>query len=168
VELVGQIGGTISAVAVEGSYAYVGVGPRLVVLDISDPTHPAFVGQTGVLPGIADVAVSASTAYVADGDAGLRVVDVSNPATPTELGFYDTPGYARGVVVSGSTAYVADRGIFDGSQRVGSGLRVVDVGNPASPTEIGYYATAGGLGVWPWPAARPTWPMGMLACGWWM
>ena len=39
-QLVEQIGGSTYAVAVQGNYAYVGVGPRLVILDISDPTHP--------------------------------------------------------------------------------------------------------------------------------
>ena len=37
IELVGQIGGETNAVAVQGSYAYVGVGPRLVVVDVSSP-----------------------------------------------------------------------------------------------------------------------------------
>ncbi|MCX6376827.1 MAG: hypothetical protein NTU88_12480, partial [Armatimonadetes bacterium] len=36
-ELVGQWGGPSYAVAISGSKAYVGVGPRLFVLDISNP-----------------------------------------------------------------------------------------------------------------------------------
>ncbi|MBC8254828.1 MAG: hypothetical protein H8E35_12500 [Ardenticatenia bacterium] len=138
-EVVGQIGGPVYAVAVQGNYAFVGIGPRLVVLDISDSMHPAFVGQTGVLPG--------SVSAVADGtNGGLRVVDVSDPASPSELGFYYTPGSAAAVAVSGSMAYVADAGSWDGSQYVGSGLRVVDVSNPASPTELGFYDTPGDAG----------------------
>ena len=67
VELVGQIGGATSAVAVEGRYAYVGVGPRLVILDMADPARPTAVGQSAVLPGvIRGVAVAGSYAYVAD------------------------------------------------------------------------------------------------------
>ncbi|MFZ1599408.1 MAG: hypothetical protein WAW26_26465, partial [Anaerolineae bacterium] len=50
IELVGQIGGSILAVEVHGNYAYVGVGPRLVITNVSDPAHPAFVGQGPVLP----------------------------------------------------------------------------------------------------------------------
>ncbi|MGQ9854480.1 MAG: hypothetical protein ACUVTG_13900, partial [Candidatus Oleimicrobiaceae bacterium] len=42
VSLVGHIGGSTFAVAVQGGYAYIGVGPRLVILNISDPAHPAF------------------------------------------------------------------------------------------------------------------------------
>jgi len=83
VELVGQIGGLTLAVAVQGRYAYVGVGPRLVVVDVGDPARPVEVGQTGVLPGVVqDVAVSGSYAYVADWDGGLRVIDVSDPSSP--------------------------------------------------------------------------------------
>ncbi|MFN3929222.1 MAG: carboxypeptidase regulatory-like domain-containing protein, partial [Thermoflexus sp.] len=109
VELVGQIGGAVKAVAVRGGYAYIGVGPRLVILDISNPAQPAVIGQTAVLPGVvADVAVAGSYAYVADREGGLRIVDVSDPAAPREVGFYDTPGYAGDVAVVGSYAYVAD------------------------------------------------------------
>ena len=117
--------------AVQGRYAYVGVGPRLLVVDVGDPTRPVAVGRTGVLPGVVrGVAVSGAYAYVANWAGGLRVIDVSNPSSPREVGAYDTPGDALGVAVSGAYAYVA----------AGS-LRVVDVSNPASPREVGAYDT---------------------------
>ncbi|RMF54336.1 MAG: T9SS C-terminal target domain-containing protein [Calditrichaeota bacterium] len=52
--------------------------------------------------------VSGSQAYVADGEAGLRIIDVNDPSAPVEVGFYDTGGEAWGVYVSGNLAYVAD------------------------------------------------------------
>jgi hypothetical protein len=48
--LVDQIGGEVTAVAARGDYAYVGIGPRLVVLDVRDPTQPRKVGETEPLP----------------------------------------------------------------------------------------------------------------------
>jgi hypothetical protein len=51
VELIGQIGGSTYAVAVQGNYAYIGVGPHLVILNIANPALPYIVGQTRVLPG---------------------------------------------------------------------------------------------------------------------
>jgi hypothetical protein len=103
VELVGQIGGGAYAVAVRGDYAYMGVGPRLAILNVANPAQPAVIGQTGVLPGIVyGVAVSRTTAYVATGRSGLRIINLSDPAQPTETGFNDTPGYAFGVAVSAS------------------------------------------------------------------
>lgn len=66
VELVAQIGGITYAVAVQGGYAYLGVGPRLVVLDILNPANPTRVGQTELLSGVVeDVFLSGPYAYVA-------------------------------------------------------------------------------------------------------
>jgi hypothetical protein len=49
-KLVGQVGGPTQAVAVQGNYAYVGVGLRLVVLDVSNPTALREVGTTAPFP----------------------------------------------------------------------------------------------------------------------
>ena len=54
--------------------------------------------------------------------------------TPALVSNYDTPGYAFGVKVVGTLAYVADHS---------SGLRILDVSNPAAPVEVGSYATPG-------------------------
>lgn len=47
-----QIGGISYAVTISGTLAYAGTGPRLAVLDVSNPAQPALRGQTGVLPGV--------------------------------------------------------------------------------------------------------------------
>jgi hypothetical protein len=93
-------------------------------------------------------------AYVADGEEGLRILDVSVPASPTEVGFYDTPGTAQGVSLTGVPlmdlgsasglsgellaghvyAYVAD---------AWSGVRIVDVSDPSTPVEVGFYDAPG-------------------------
>lgn len=137
VELVGQVGGPVFAVAVQGNYAYLGVGPRLTVLDVSDPSRPAVVGQSKVLPEIVrDVFVAGPYAYVVGWHWGIRVLDISNPATPIEVGAYQTPGAAEAVYVAGHYAYVAAQT---------AGLRVIDVSDPAAPVEVGAYETGGRL-----------------------
>ncbi|MDO9027212.1 MAG: hypothetical protein Q7U87_04955, partial [bacterium] len=50
------------------------------------------------------------------------------------VGVYDTPGFAWAVAVSGNYAYVADGD---------SGLRIINISNPASPTETSCYDTPG-------------------------
>jgi hypothetical protein len=128
-KIVGQVGGLTSGVAVSGGYAYVGVGLRLVVLDVSNPTDLREVGVTQPFPHfVEDIAISGTLAYVAAGGAGLRVVDISNPASPTEIGAWDSRGYSGGVAVTGTTVYLAD-GPY--------GLRVVDVSKPSQPIEVG-------------------------------
>jgi hypothetical protein len=82
-ELLAQMGGSTWAVAVQGGYAYVGIGPRLTVLYAADPAHSTLVGQTDVLPAVVKgVVVAGGYAYVADAESGLRVVDVMDPAAP--------------------------------------------------------------------------------------
>ncbi|TAK28763.1 MAG: hypothetical protein EPO21_22325 [Chloroflexota bacterium] len=135
VTFVDQIGGTVAAVAVNGNRAYVGMGARLVILDLTAPTAPAMLGQTGLLPRpIEGLTVSDRYAYVADGPAGLRVIDVSDPARPAEVGSYQTPGEALGVVVQGGRAYVSAST---------AGLQVLDVSDPAHPIYAGSYDTQG-------------------------
>jgi hypothetical protein len=128
-KMVGQIGGPTQGIAVQGGYAYVGVGMRLVVLDVSNPSDLREVGATQPFSqAVEDVALSGTLAYVAAGGAGLRVIDVSDPALPTEIGAWDSRGYAQGVAVAEAIAYVAD-GPY--------GLRLVDISKPSQPMELG-------------------------------
>jgi parallel beta-helix repeat protein len=127
--LIGQIGGPTQAVATLGKYDYVGVGLRLIVLDVSDPTSPYEVGSSAPFSDfVRDIAVSGTVAYVAAGGAGLRVLDVSDPTRPAEIGSLQSRGYAEGVAVSGTTVCLA-HGPY--------GLRVIDVSNPRNPAQVG-------------------------------
>lgn len=133
-EPVGQIGGPTQVVAIEGDHAYVGIGLRVEVLDISDLTNPQQIGSTQMLYGfITDITIADSYAY-ATIEKGLWIIDISDPTHPNEVGFLRMPGYAEGVIVVGNYAYVAAGG---------AGLRVVNVSNPAHPKEIGYTYTQG-------------------------
>ena len=135
--LVGQEGGESYAVALGGTNAYLGVGPRVVVVNIANPAAPVRSGQSAPLPDIVQgLTASANAVYVADGESGLKIIDVTNPASPQLRGSLDTPGWAQNVALSGSTAYIADRT---------GGLRIVDVSNPLAPVELAAM-TAAALG----------------------
>jgi len=133
--LVGQIGGVSNAVFVRGDLAYIGEGPRLVILDTSTSPTPTLISKTDPFPGLVEgLYISGTYAYVAASGAGLRVIDISDPITPFEVGSYDTPGKASAVHVSGFYAYVAD---------VVMGLRVIDISDPIAPSEVGSYDPGG-------------------------
>ena len=169
VDLVAQLGESAYAVAVEGNYAYLGVGPRLEVIDISNPTNPSRIGQSEPLPRmIYDVFIVGSTAYVANESSGLYIFDISDPTNPQIADSVDTPGFAVRVFVQGDLAYVADgnslqivdlsaTSLIGSIQTSGdvcdvyvagshayvadgnSGLIVIDVANPAHPDVVGFY-----------------------------
>jgi hypothetical protein len=116
-------------VAVDGQYAYLAAaGSGLLVVDISDPVHPAEVGSYDT-PGYSyGIGKAGDMVYIADGWGGVRVVGVGNPAQLTEIASYDTPGWAFDVIVVDSKAYVAD---------TFAGLHVLDVSDPVHPVELG-------------------------------
>lgn len=125
---VGHLGGRMNVVAVHEGYAYLGVGPELVIWDVTNPAQPAHVGATLLPQEITDVEIAGSLAYVlAD---GLRIVDVSDPAAPQEIGFYQTPEYTHSLAVVNNKVYlVAHRGLW-----------IVDVSDPTAPLELGFCA----------------------------
>lgn len=138
IELLSQIGGSASAVTIEGNYVYVGMGSRLFIFDIvSNQPDPLLVGQTDILPGdVMEVAVTSGYAYVAtndgSGNSPLVIIDISDSSNPFLVGNYDTLGSVENLVISGSYAYIAD-GV--------DGLRILDISNPAHLTEVGFYDT---------------------------
>jgi T5SS/PEP-CTERM-associated repeat protein len=140
IELTAQWGGPARAAAVAGDLAYIGIGHRLVVLDCSDPGHPALLGQTDTLPGpISGIAVADNYACVTFWGE-LWVFDVSTPAAPEPAGSLVIGGEARNVLVSGNLAYVAD-GAGDAGNP--GGLKIVDITDPHSPSLLGGLDTAG-------------------------
>lgn len=82
------------------------------------------------------VFIDSGKAYIADGDAGLRVVDLSDPDDPRVIGTMDTPGSALSVVVRSGIAYVADDR---------SGLEMIDVADPAHMAILGTYGSTGSV-----------------------
>jgi hypothetical protein len=137
VAVLGQIGGALGRPAIQGNDAYVGAGPRLQVVDLSDPSTPRLLGQSAAGRfALAAVAVQGRYAYAAAGASGLRVFDVGDPTRPAEVASYAPPGAFQAIAVQANRVYLS-----------GSGLRIIDVSDPIHPTELGAHLGAGGLAV---------------------
>jgi hypothetical protein len=135
-QMLSQSGGSSYSVAVQGRYAYLGIGPRLEVLDLVNPSQPIRVWQSSILPGIVyDVTVSGHNLYLADSDGGLIIMDISNPIRPIIISFKKTVETAWNVAVSGQYAYLAA-----GSD----GLVIYNVSDPTTPIEVGSYQPPAG------------------------
>ena len=149
-------------------------GAKLQIINISNPANPTNVASCNTPGWANSVTVLGRYAYVANGSQGLSIVDVNDPTAPVILGWVDTPGTARAVAVVGTFAYVADynylqivdvsnptapviRGsiavralavkVQDGTAYVaaaGTGLVIIDVRNPATPTLLATLPPTGG------------------------
>ncbi len=166
-----QLGGEISAICQHDRFVYLGVGPRVLVIDVSEPHDPRVIGRTPPFDDlVSQVACRGAHLVVANGRAGLRIIDVSNPATPHEVAQAILTAPARRVTIAGERAFV----IVAGSAN--SGLQVLDVAAPTNPRKLGYlpipavsinalavsgdyaFVAAGETGVWIIDVSNPSRP----------
>jgi hypothetical protein len=136
------------SVFVSGDYAYISNNQQVTIVDVSDPTTPVFKSNVPV-QGV--VSVSGNYAYVASGvgTGTLQIFDISDRTSPAQKGsLVDGTGGAilktpTSVYVSGNYAYITS---YSSGVAPMSGLEIVDVTNPASPTHVSFYLGSWGTG----------------------
>ena len=85
----GQIGGITNGLAARGDFVYIGVGPRLVILDMTRPDNPRRIGLSAPIlmdrAGIGDVHVAGKYAFVAEVIGGMDMFIFSLPNMATSV-----------------------------------------------------------------------------------
>lgn len=125
------------------SFAYVGAGEVLKVVDVSDRADPVVVESLVLSKEITTIVARRNLVYVWTVDGTLRVIDVRDPNNPLEIGSLAGEG-ATGCVdveISGNVAVVSSHSVFGGDSPVPR-IRLIDLSDPFEPTEI---TTYGGL-----------------------
>lgn len=117
------------AVDARDSLAVFGRGREVVVVNVSDPSHPRVLGSVPLPGDVRDVVLRDNHVYAAADSGGLQIINLSSLAVIGSIPFADR---ASGVDVLASVAYVAARS---------KGLRIIDVSDPGSPSEIGHIIT---------------------------
>ncbi|HIC68474.1 MAG TPA: hypothetical protein EYO90_02970, partial [Candidatus Latescibacteria bacterium] len=111
------------------------------ILDISDPSNPLELSKfTDNLPfGVHNCFIAGDLVYLVGNLVGLRIVDISDPRAPFEIGHWEIPeseqeefsfASLHDLSVSGDRAYLA---------YAEAGLRILDVSDPRTPTQISAY-----------------------------
>ena len=120
-------GGQVDEAKIVGNKIFLAsITTGLVVLDISTPTNPTFVGSSDAFDA-RDVAVSGIYAYVTDLKNGLKVFDISDPSNPTMVSNVDNSTQnLYGIEIYEDKAFLSAQ----------DGLDVFDISTPASPIEI--------------------------------
>ncbi len=123
-------------VEVSGSYAYLGVGSRLSIVNVSNATNPYEVSYCSVHETIVGIDIIGNYAYVITVDEGLRIIDISDKSSPYIVGSLDMSGsgYGMSITVVGNYAYIGYES---------EGLRIVNVSNKTNPYEVGQYDSPG-------------------------
>ena len=121
------------SVTLSGNYAYLaggGSGATMTIFDISNQAKPILKSYITLL-GSYQIAVQGNYAYVpSSGGFVLYVVNISDPTNPTVTGSVNigsASGSLYSCVVSGNYCYISTQS---------KGLTVIDVTNPAAPTQV--------------------------------
>jgi hypothetical protein len=117
-----------------GSYAN-----GLIILDVTDPDHPAFLSRIYCGGGgFGEIEVAQGYAYLADGHAGLQVIDVHDPEHPAIVGNYHEEGSITQVDVEGNLAFLTNTQT--------GGVTILDISQPTSPQPVYSFPPSSGGG----------------------
>jgi hypothetical protein len=131
----GSTGRAAVGICISETHAYLAsFDAGLTVMDISNPRSPSFRGQVAMPDYARKVAVANGHAYVTVPNHGLQIVNVSDPTHPTLEGEFGSGEYFSDVAAEGNNVFVVGSGV----------LRILDVTNPVSPVQIGFYDPEGG------------------------
>jgi hypothetical protein len=125
-------------VTATGHRLYMSTPRGLVVIDVSDPTHPRIVGEltNGFLRNPRCIAIQFRYGFITDDD-GLKIVDLTEPTRPIPLSRSTLRlNHAGRLYVARTYAYVAN-----GPE----GLAIVDIENPERPRLDQMFNGAGAL-----------------------
>jgi hypothetical protein len=124
--LLDYIPSAMTTLAVQGNYAYVGAGPSLLVIDLSDPAHlrrvayrllPAMAKQVAVSPGRVYVLTDKDTLHADDNQ--IFIFNIANPEKPELIGNFGPANIF-------TFAAAGTRLILGGSD----GVSILDVSDP--------------------------------------
>jgi hypothetical protein len=119
---------------VRDTLAYVPLFQRFKILNVSNPSSPQLTGICSTVQGGEDIFIKDTFAFIIEGRI-FQPIKINNPAAPESLPRYWLPDVATAwtLFIQDTFAYIADGD---------SGLRILNISNPATPFEAGYLLTS--------------------------
>ncbi len=116
----------MSDVEVRDSLAYCSMYNGLMILNVSNPSHPVMVKHLYLPEGPAmDIELAGNYIYLVDWECAFYVIDISNPAAPEIAGKYISPAGGHGIDIRDTLAFVAY-----GHAYADIGLMILNIKNP--------------------------------------
>lgn len=107
VQIAAQVGGEVTDIEINGTYAYLAVGPRLVVMDLSNPDILQVATMSDLLPGLGKaLAIEGQQLCWVSDNGHLLVFTLDDPTKPSLLGQYEVPQKADEIVIKDGIAWV--------------------------------------------------------------
>lgn len=125
---------------VQGSYAYLALGTRLQILDVSHPTDLQVVGELDVSAEVTDIEVLGDRLYLTN-SIGMHIINIANPARPYPLGIFATPSPQPypGFDAIEATEEAVYLSLNASSTSLDYRIALIDVRDPYHPVQVGEY-----------------------------
>ena len=99
-------------IAVQGNYAYAGIGSSLFVFNVSQPENPRMVQYYDTNDLANKVCVEDNYVFIANNNAGLTIIDAHDPEHLQEIGSFEIYDGCHSISVSEGYVYLGeDRGL---------------------------------------------------------
>ena len=107
VQIAAQVGGEVTDIEINGTYAYLSVGPRLVVMDMSNPEILQVATMSDLLPGLGKALAIEGGRLCWVSDSGyLLLFTLEDPTKPSLVGQYQIAHRADEIVMKDGIAWV--------------------------------------------------------------
>lgn len=113
--------------------------PDFFIVDATDGQHPFIASSLDTGPGLLSLDASTNYAYAGNNNTSgqLQVINISNKNSPVLTKSFTLSGVSGSGAV-GNTVFYANSKIYVGTKKAtGPEFHVIDVSNPASPSELG-------------------------------
>lgn len=111
------------------------------VVDATNGQSPSIISSIDTGPGLNALDAAGSYAYAAQNKTSnqLQVISISDKNNPTSTSQYTLPGVSGAGAVGWSIFYYNSKVYVGTKNASGPEFHIIDVSNPASPTEVGSY-----------------------------
>lgn len=123
----------VTDIQVIGSVIYAAEYSGLRVISASNPVTPTQISFYPLTEGVISLSVEGDHAYVLDRWDGIQIIDVGDPTMPIFKGSYTSGFEAFGIAVELQNTYIVGQ----------TGLHIINIANPSSPTRAGGYDMPG-------------------------
>ncbi|RMF93978.1 MAG: hypothetical protein D6734_08820 [Candidatus Schekmanbacteria bacterium] len=134
-----SIQGGTSKIDISGNNGYLIDSQGFAIIDISDPSNITLLGRFNTTARAIKFSISGDTLFSVNKHIGYSMMEIPQIITSQLVTITNYPLTMDNLIISGTIAFACD-------SKFGNGLSILDISSPQTPSKIGSYSDAKGIG----------------------